>query len=239
MNTLRENIKLTSHEDDDGMRWYIRSDKDPSDKSEWMASNTTILDHVVHKKLKSLHINNSAEKQKKVLEDAADFGTIMHRLVEDDLNGKQVVVPDSHKESFEKWLEKKALHCITPAKTEFSVFSERIGVAGTTDGLIMFKAEDEHYARKSVYDLKTGFYSVKAGWQMAGYKLMLEEDYGYDALGMVGIQIPRKGGESKVFTYTHYDWCLNRFIDALGTFKGLYYTKLSKMNWKWLHQEAR
>ncbi len=239
MNTPRDNITLTSHSDEEGMRWYTRSDRDPNDKSEWMPSVTTVSDHIVPKTLKNWHINNSAAKQEKTLKIAADFGTVMHKLVEDDLNGKDVVVPDSHKDAFEKWLEKKNLHCITPVKTEFSIFSERIGVAGTTDGLVMFKAEDEHYARKSVYDLKTGFYSVKAGWQMAGYKLMLEEGYDCEVIGMFGIQIPRDGGIAKVFPYTHYDWCINRFLDSLGTFKGLYYNKLSKMKWKWLHQEAR
>ena len=69
--------------------------------------------------------------------------------------------------------------------------------------------------------------------EMAAYRLACAEKGAKD-LGMIGLQIKRDGSGAKAFVYSHYDFCLQRFLCTLEAFKGMYYGKLDKMNWPFL-----
>jgi hypothetical protein len=88
-----------------------------------------------------------------------------------------------------------------------------------------------------IMDLKTGYYSVKTGWQIAAYKQAYEEmqNGAAQGLGMVGISIKRDGSLAQPFVYTHWDYCWRAFLACFTVWKALYFRKLQRLNWVYLH----
>jgi hypothetical protein len=87
-------------------------------------------------------------------------------------------------------------------------------------------------------DLKTGSYSVKAGWQMGAYRLAYFECFG-EWLPIVGISIHRDPTQKpKSFVYEHFRFCENQFLCSLEVYKGLYFKLLNEMKWPYLTQNS-
>lgn len=222
--------QIVREEDSDGWRWYTRGDQR-------FISVTQVLDVASHQRLNAWRTNNSKNKIQKTMQATAKIGTEIHDLVERDLKGQKVdELPELLDVPFQEWKTLKEEKNIKALLTEQTVVSEKYGFAGSLDifGTGNFRKPF------NVMDLKTGYYSVKAGWQMAAYRqAFLEQNkYSPDEVGMVGIQVHRDGGKVNVFEYEHYDFCLRTFLSCLEVFKGMYFTKLKKMEWPWLTQPA-
>lgn len=220
--------KLKRIEDKDGWRWYKKEDNDYRQ----FISVTEVLSCVVHQKLKNFFINNSKSNVEKIQERTADLGVRIHSLIEADLCGREAVLEEDTKAPFERWLALKDKHSIQAIETELPVYSERLGIAGTLDIYGLFEG------RPAIMDIKTGFFDVKAGFQMAAYKHAFEEMKETDGNSIVGLSVKRDGSQAKAFVYEHEGWCLKSFIACLEAFKALYFHKLSKLEWPWLHKNS-
>lgn len=219
---------LTRISDSDGWRWYSHGDELTS--SDMYAGVTGILECAVDQKLKTYFVKNSANKQTKRLIETGDIGTEIHNLIEQDLNGHTVAITNPEtKEPFERWLECKAKHKIKAYRTETMVLSRKYGFAGT------FDIYGEIDGKPSVMDIKTGWLGVKAGWQIAAYRLAALEMGLVDTdCGMAAINIKRDGSVGQPFVYEHIDWCTKSFLSCFEVWKALYFGKLNKLEWPWL-----
>lgn len=211
-------------EDGDGWRWYNAG-------GQRYISVTQVLDVAVHQKLKNWFVNNTKEKIENKLQVTADIGSRIHKAIENDLNNVSQEITDDIAAPFDKWLTLKHAHKIKAESTEKVVYSKHFGFAGTADIVGWF---DD---KRCVMDVKTGFYNIKAGWQMAAYREALNENEEW-VEGMVGLSIKRDGSIAEPFVYSHYNFCLERFFSCLEVFKGLYFAKLQKLEWPWLHSNS-
>lgn len=219
---------LTRITDSEGWRWYSHGDELRSD--DMYAGVTGILEVAVDQKLKSYFVKNSANKQEKRLTETGDIGTAIHDLIERDLKGETVAISNpALREPFNRWLECKDKHKIKAYKTETMVLSKKYGFAGT------FDIYGEIDGKPAIMDVKTGFVGVKAGWQIAAYRLAaLEMGLVDPECGMAALSIKRDGSLGTPFIYEHIDWCTKSFLSCFEVFKALYFTKLNKLEWPWL-----
>ncbi len=214
-------------EDSDGWRFYTEDDAIDGRK---YISVTKILDCAVPEKLQQYMKKNSANAQAKRMTETADIGTAIHALVENDLKGIEQEIPTHLASPFRLWQETRKKHNIKPMHTEIMCVSRKYGFAGTCDMVA------EIDGVKCVADLKTGFFSTKAGFQISAYRMaLIEMGIIDDSYGMAGIQIKRDGSGATVFKYEHLDWCLKAFVSCFEVWKSLYFTKLNKMEWPFLH----
>lgn len=220
--------KLTVVKDKNGFQWYSFDKSIQPDQI--VPRVTSVLDIAVPEKLKNYFTNNSKAKQKKTLDVAANFGTRLHEAVEKDLKNEPHTLDVDLEDAFFRWGNIRDQYNIKAFKTEIQVHSKKEGYAGTVDII------GEFDGKPCVMDLKTGFYSVKAGWQMAAYRrAAIEMGIIDDSYGMVGISVPRRNGEDpKPFVYEHIDFCELAWLSCFQTWKALYFSKLNKMKWKWL-----
>lgn len=215
-------------EDENGWRWYCQEGQEGS-PANWYASVTNILSVAVPEQLKKYFQDNSKAKQEKVLTQTAEIGSLIHSMIERDLKDQAVAITAETEKPFHNWLELKEKHRIRAKHTELFIHSDRHGFAGTADIV------GEFDGKECVMDIKTGFFSVKAGWQLGAYRMALQEmNIVNPECGMVGIQIHRDGSTGKPFVYEHYQFCEKTFLACLQVFRGLYFTKLNKMGWKYL-----
>lgn len=214
--------------DENGFRWYgIPGENTP-------ISVTTILEPITPKSLSNWYKKNSENKIAKVMTATSNFGSEGHELFEKILTKQDVVIPETHKvhvENFKTWA---AENKVEPIACERPVISMKLGFAGTADfiGYVNGKIV--------IADWKTTrSYSIKNGWQLSAYRLAaIEEGIVDDTCGMIGVQISRETGEVKAFNYEHIDFCEHAFRCAFDTWKALYFTKLNKLNWKYLKERA-
>lgn len=224
---MTEQYKLERFFDDDDMRHYALSEEDFFSGKFWVGVSA-ILDVATHAKLKNWFKNNSAAYIKSHSENTANIGTEIHNLIEADLKGETINVPDEMADAMDHWYRVKSEHGIVATATEQGVYSNKYGYAGTFDIL------GEYDGKLSVMDIKTGSYSIKTGWQLAAYKYALEEQGEYSDLGMVGINIHRNGKIGKPYTYERYEECYVAFLSCLNVFRMMYWNKLKDMQWHFL-----
>ncbi len=223
-------LKRFADPDFHDFRWYIWGDDAPSN---WYISVTAVLGNVVHKKLLDWIRNKSGASQKKTLERRSDEGTRLHDVIEADLLDKEFTLDEDNKAAYHQWLTLKEKHHIIGERTEISLTHPDYGYGGTFDIIGEFEG------KRAIMDIKSGRFQVKAIWQLAAYREAYMKMTGETDIGMVGIQVKQDGSEARTFKYEHYDFCWNRFLDALGCFRGLYYPELNKRQWRWLHNEPR
>lgn len=207
--------------------WRFYQDMDTGNK---YLSVTTILDCIVPYYLTKWFKKTSAAQIKKKSQTALDHGSSIHKITENADRGIKQDLTDDQKKHLDRYNQVKKEHKIIPIESEVVVYSDAYGYAGRLDLLAEVDGE------MSVCDKKTGrSYDIKTGWQIAAYKYAYEEMHGISGLGMTGIHLPSDDKEPKVFKYEHFDWCWNCFLAAHQAFRGLYFTRLKKENWKWLH----
>ena len=213
-----------------GFRWYYVEGSPPS---EWYVSVTTVLKLIVDRRLKSYFIRTGEAEQKQRREQTSESGTQLHDLIEQSLMSGSYVVPPHFEKAMSKWSEICNEHRISASQTEFTVYSDKYGYAGTADIIGYYGGVP------AVMDVKTGWYDIKTGWQLAAYKQAYEEIYG-GSLGMVGFKISRDGYEAKTFPYSTEGMrgCLLSFLAALQTWKGVYFNALKRNDWRWLHVDS-
>lgn len=220
-------MKISREHDD--FRWYV-----DHETGKRYISVTSVLDVAMPKYLQKWMTNTSPKQIEKKRKESTDHGTQIHSYVESSLKGSPVEVDPEHLKHMEQWEGLKTKHDITAVHTEITLVSDKYGFAGTADIIGGFEG------KPSVMDLKTGkSYNIKTGWQLAAYKIAAEEMGLGKNLGMACLQIPSDGRPAKAFKYEHYDFCFNRFLDCLGVFKGLYFSRLKAMDWPWLNDETR
>ena len=223
-------------------RFYAHSLED-SERGEKYISVTTALDCVTPPMLKDYYKNNSKASIEKKLTSTANIGSLIHEYIEKQCKSEIstgqyepyiiATLPAELQGPLFQWQLLKESYGIKPLLSEALVYHKKWGYAGTLDLVV------EYQGKVCVADIKTGFYGVKAGWQIAAYKKALEEMIadGFDfptPTGMIGLQVKRDGSAATVFSYEHLDFCFDRALDALGAYVGLNYKKLLAMNWPWV-----
>lgn len=207
--------------DEDGFRWYQIDGKK-------YISTTEVLDCVQPKKLQNWFKKTSPGQIEKRSTESAKVGSDIHHLIRSNLEGSELPILEDYRGPYAQWLELRNKHRISAVKTEEVVYSKLLGVAGTADIIGLY--ED----LPAIMDAKTGFYGVKAGFQMASYKLCYEEMTGDSGYHLVGLHVPRDGREAKAFKIEHREWCILTFLSCLQVWKALNFYKLQKMEWPWL-----
>ena len=247
-----QGLPLVERVDVDGERWYrLPGETDPAN---YFASVTNVLSVANAKPLVDYFKKTSYRKQTATLTQTANLGTKIHNLVERDLQGE--TIPEAEltfgeqdtiglRDWFKRWQKLKQEKQITATALEVPVVNIKYGYAGTLDIL------GTYMGQPAIFDVKSGFYGVKAGYQLAAYKraweemvyrgaqLITEKQYNSvsgGGLRLVGLSLPWNK-IANCFVYEHEDFCWNRFLDALGLFRGLNYHRLDKMRWKYLHVE--
>ena len=245
-----QGLPLVERVDVDGERWYrLPGETDPAN---YFASVTNVLSVANAKPLVDYFKTTSSRKQTATLEQTANLGTKIHDLVERDLQGE--TIPEAEltfgeqdtiglRDWFKRWQKLKQEKQITATALEVPVVNIKYGYAGTLDIL------GTYMGQPAIFDVKSGFYGVKAGYQLAAYKQAFfdmikagpttpEGVLGEKAQGLrlVGLSLPWNK-IANCFVYEHEDFCWNRFLDALGLFRGLNYHRLDKMKWRYLHVE--
>lgn len=218
-------------EDNDGWRWYTHGNQLRPD--DMFAGVTGILQVAVPEKLKNYFVNNSATKQEKTLQTTGDIGTAIHDLIERDLKGEEITPPKELEKPFSRWQELKKEHNIKAKSLETMVCSQKYGFAGTFDGF------GEYDGRPMMWDIKTGYVGVKAGWQMAAYRLAaLEMNLIPPETGMVVFNIKRDGSVAKPLVYEHIDWALKSFVCTYEIWKSFNFYKLDRLKWPYLKDNS-
>ncbi len=219
-------IQLTRIKDDDDNRWYTKNEL--LDYNSYIGV-TSVLDCAVPKMLKKYFVNNTKEKQEKRLFETADLGTAIHNEIEADLKGVGIDHRSDAAPALEAWKTWREYNQIRTIQTETMVHSDRFGFAGTYDFLAEINGQ--------VYlaDIKTGFFNVKAGWQLMAYKVAaLELGLIDESCKLMGVHVPRDGGPVKTFVYEHEDWLRDSWFSCFHVWKALNFTKLNKLGWVYL-----
>lgn len=221
--------------------WRIYTHKqDGFNTGEFYISCTTILECVVHAKLKQWFQNNSAAKQEKIKAVAATAGTDLHRLIEAHENSRceGVQIGDYESEQIRRWEKLKEENQIQVHKTECAVYDDQLWVAGTADYILSFAKGTDRVV--GIGDLKTGRYDIKAGWQMAFYLHAYQHTVDPLATSMIGLSLPRDlSRAANAFVYQHVDSCWHAYVSAWNCFRMMYWNQLEKMNWKGLKTKAQ
>src|SRR3990167_682468 len=230
-----QNLPLVERVEVECERWYrLPGETDPSN---YFASVTNVLSVVQPKQLTEYYKRTSYKKQTETLEQAVGLGTFIHELIDKDLQGIQLTDADlvfkpesvnvNLKDFYKRWIDLRKENEIEATILELPVVSTKHGIAGTADIV------GTMHGKPTLFDLKSGHYSTKIGWQLSGYREAYKEMTSQE-LDTVWLSVPWNK-PMKLFPYEHYDWCWARFLDSLGAFKGLYYTQLDKMKWRYLH----
>ncbi len=151
------------------------------------------------------------EEAQRILKEASEFGTEVHRLVEAinkrdlwkwrKVKGRDEAV-DACVEAWREWKERWVQDVVWIEKV---VWSDVYGVAGTSDFGCVMKGESV----VTVVDIKTGSLGDLTRLQLGGYKHMYNEMGGGpkgDAERMLVVQLPRKEpGKRRVKEYDDVD----------------------------------
>lgn len=223
---------IKSFQLENGWRVYANSEQAVKEGN-FFLSVTTVLEPWTPKFLSDWKIKNTQKTIETKMNKGANFGTHMHKLVEDDLTGEGVLLETLNKDErkcFDNWMSLRDSWEITPVETEGACYSSVHGYAGRYDFLANFKGE------LGVGDLKTSrMYSRKFGWQLAAYKYAIEERGEHKNLGMYGVHVPSDGGKSNVFKYANYEPLYLCFLGLLQAFKTFHYKELKNMNWVYIN----
>jgi len=191
-------------------------------------SVTQAMSHIVPVELQEWMKRTPSDECEKKRVEATSAGNEFHKEVDEHFKNNGPETP--RVKALKDMLAKQDFKIV---QTELLVKSDVYGFAGRLD----FILEDEQ-GRRYIADLKTGrTYSVTTGWQLAAYRLAyLEQNPDILDVGMVGVHMSRlsKTHAGKVFEYSQIDFCTHAFLSCLHTFKGLYWAKLKKANWRWL-----
>lgn len=151
------------------------------------------------------------EEAHRIMVEAADFGTLVHRVTEasDKSNlwkWKEVLKERADIvaccEAWEKWRDKFVKEIVDIEKV---VWSDVYGVAGTTDRAVIMKGDED----VSIVDIKTGGLWETVGVQLAGYMVMYNERGGAKgpARRRIAVQLPRKDpGTRRIKEYSEDKW---------------------------------
>jgi hypothetical protein len=225
-------------EDKDGWRWYRGEDQKAR------ISVTKVLDGMKPERLQNWIAKTSYEEQTKRKTESATLGTKIHSAIENILRGDYAIEAFAKDEEFEdiRWASEEFLQWKAEKRSfelqavEGAVASD-LGYAGTYDFIatVPYNGSEARKQSTVLFDIKTGRTSITAGYQLAAYRHAWEKA-GVQLDGMAVLNISVRDRKVQQFDYTHYDFCLQRFLGIFEGWKGLNYKKLDAMKYEWLHQ---
>ena len=147
------------------IQWAANMAVDYIQKKILEAETGTVLDNL------SQWIEEARKAHCKRKTDAGDWGTKMHELVEKNIKGEEQEIPETHKKSFENFLEWVEKNKVKFLESEKNIYSEKLWLGGIVD----FVCEiDGEVWIGDIKTAKSGIYPEHF-WQCAGYQLMLQE----------------------------------------------------------------
>jgi len=169
--------KFTGHQYDDVGRIYTFSDGSKyysvTTAIGCMADKTALINW--QKRIGKAEADRQSEY-------ASTIGTAMHKCLEDYLNGKSPVYPNSVVENLANQIIPYLDNNIEQvARTEMVLYSDTLKIAGTADCICMYKINNT--PRIVILDFKTSKKLKRSEWlqdyyiQLALYSMMLEETY--------------------------------------------------------------
>jgi len=217
--------------DVDGWRWYQEIG------GEGFLSVSTIIDNgaPISQKLKQYFIQNSENKQAKVLKTAGEFGTAFHDLVETTIKNGSIEVPEAFKEHHKAFVDWKLNNNLKELWLEKKLVSKKYGFSGTCDFIGTMDG------RPMIIDWKTSNVYKKEPFamQLGAYRLAaIEMGLVPSNCGMGILQVKRDGGALKFFDYQQFESCEDAFLRALDQLKFYYWSKLNSLKWKYLNERA-
>ena len=137
-------------------------------------------------------IDDLKSRVKTIKEEAATIGTNLHKLAEDYINGKEVVMPESEplKTMFKKFKAYWKRSGFKVVATEKTMYSEELDVCGTSDLIVTKKAWNGKYG---ILDIKTSkdFYPDQV-IQLHTYKKLCEDSLGYKIDYLAILNVPKE-----------------------------------------------
>jgi hypothetical protein len=208
--------------DAEGWGWYGKH-----------VSVTTVLGNTVAKPaLTNWLKKNSENKINKTTTAAFDYGTRFHKALEDFFLDKTPEVQDDFRPGYDNFIVWAAENNVKPLHIEKTMFSHKYGFAGTADFIGYVNGE------LMICDWKTSKrYDITYGWQLGALRLACAEELGI-VPGLAGVQISKIDHKVKIFKYQHFEAVENAFLNALDTWKMLYFNKLQSIDYPWLFSRA-
>lgn len=218
---------LEREEDSDGWRWYKKGDKK-------YISVTKSLEHITHQRFARAMVQAKPEEWREKAQKTANIGITIEGLVTADLKGELNLIPKEYEPHVEGWKKIKKEFEIEATSSQVQVYSDLYGYAGTIDLIGSVRGHP------AIMDIKSGYISPKAAQQECAYAIALSEiqDKNWEEFDLVTLSIHRDGTVRDPFITVHKDWVARQYFAALQSFKGLYFSKLQKMNYQWLHDDA-
>lgn len=231
----RDENKIIRFTDDDGWRWY----EHPDDPSLIAPSVTTVLGCYLNEDDQDYLLSVDKETHRFIMDATSKAGTLIHEECKKFFDeGDNYVAPEKYKKVMKNWAFLVEKHNIRPLEWEVRVFSKRFGYAGEIDLVALM--DDENLGLKDqivLFDIKTGKYKMKAGYQVAAYRQEKVDSGQYmnDQLGCGVIHLHRDGSTRRIYIYKHHDWLFKSFLSALQLCRADYKHKLERMGFKWLY----
>lgn len=198
-------------------------------------SVTTVLNIINKEKMNFARHRSTKEEWDKKTQLAANLGTKLHDLVQQDCEGKAPIVIPELEKAFANWIETKKKYSIVPLHNEIKVISEVFKYAGQVDLVAKLEGSQDEW----VLDIKSGYYDKSHGYQLAAYVNALRESTGKN-YNMAILHIKRDGSQVALYPYTHIDSCLKAFLCALDLYKLNHYKELEQVgypHWNWFATE--
>jgi ATP-dependent exoDNAse (exonuclease V) beta subunit len=160
-------------------------------------------------------IAEAKAKPDQVREEAADYGTVAHRLIDAILREEEPVIPPAYSETIESFYAWEKEQDLSLNKSEIMVYSLMHGYAGTFDCLGWNDKE------VVVIDWKTssGLYPESA-LQVAAYATAWEEMSGEDVTGAWVVRFGKKSPEFEA-RRVDLDACKPVWLAALKLWRGM------------------
>ena len=216
--------KITQKKDENNFRWYSVDGTD-------YLSVTTALDIISTQEDKDFLLNVTRDKYNDIMANTAEIGTKIHDAVEYAYKNSILSPKDCEHISkdalpalaiYQDFVESKGIKHI---QHEVPVYSKRYGYAGTLDGII------EINGKKYIYDLKTGRFHYKHGFQVQAYRrAAIEMGICDESVGTCLIYCHRSG-ERPIAFYSHkqHDFLFEQFLACLWLHQGLYPKEWGKL----------
>lgn len=158
-----------------------------------------------------------AHRKKK--EDAGNLGTLIHKWLENYINGEKPEMPVNEKMqkavmSFLKWEKENKVRFI---RSEQPVYSRKYNFAGTCD----FTCEID--GKKYVGDIKTSnaIYNEYM-LQVAAYRYCMQEEFPNEQFdGMVIVRVPKDDSDIEIVKFNNYKELATTFIHLLLVYRQL------------------
>lgn len=222
--------KIIRFNDDDGWRWY----EHPESSETLAPSVTTILDQYLNADDQDFLLSIDKDNYRFIMDATAKAGNEIHLECQKFFE-PGYVAPKKYEKVMKNWTFLVHKYNIRPIAWEIRVFSKKYGYAGAID--LIAKIDDDYSKRKDlvcVFDIKTGKYRAKAGYQVEAYRQELINSGQYQDIECGVFHLHRDGSTRRMYIYEHHEFLMMSFLSALQLGKADHVHKLKSANYKWL-----